>query len=638
MSVAAPPDAVAAPVSTSHHHSAPLFLMTVGAIGVVFGDIGTSPLYALKEIFNPAHNLAASPANVLGALSLIFWALMLMVTIKYVLLIMRADNHGEGGIMALVSLALRTTNNPRTKLTLTTLAILGAALFYGDSMITPAISVLSAVEGLQIYAPGLDTFVVPITLGVLTGLFYVQSRGTGKVATFFGPITCLWFLALAVLGVWNILQAPAILQALSPHHALGFLAHHGFEGLIVLGAVVLAVTGGEALYADMGHFGRRAIRLGWFSVVLPALLLNYFGQGALLLAHPEAVVNPFFKMLPDALVLPMVLLATAATIIASQAVISGAFSLTRQAIQLDYCPRMDISFTSEQTMGQIYIPFVNWLLYVAVVLLVLLFQSSSNLASAYGLAVTATMLIDSILFLVVARGIWRWPVASVAAIGTILLTADAAFLTATSLKVMDGGWFPLLIGLVVYTFFSTWRRGRERLASQRRTDSVELEPILDALVEDIPQRVPGTAVFFTGSPAIMPRSMLHNLKHNKVLHERVLLLTIRVADVPHVPKDERVSVEPMRHGFYRVSVKFGFKDNTHMPRVMRRCERFGLELDPMNTSYFLSRESIVTDRAGPLPLWRQRLFAFMSRLATSSYRILNIPTNQVLELGAQVKL
>jgi KUP system potassium uptake protein len=429
-----------------------------------------------------------------------------------------------------------------------------------------------------------------------------------------------------------------VLKALSPHYAISFLLHHGYVALVVLGAVVLAVTGGEALYADMGHFGRRPIRFGWFLVVLPALALNYFGQGALLLAHPETVVNPFFKMLPEWLLLPMVLLATAATIIASQAVISGAFSLTRQAIQLDYCPRMDISFTSEQTMGQIYIPFVNWFLYVAVVLLVLLFQSSSNLASAYGLAVTATMLIDSILFLVVARGVWRWPVATVTALGVILIPADAAFLTATSLKIMDGGWFPLLIGLGVYLLFSTWRRGRERLALQRRDDSIELEPILDALVADIPQRVPGTAVFFTGSPNVMPRSMLHNLKHNKVLHERVLLLTIRVLDVPHVPKEHRVSLEPMRHGFYRLTVKFGFKDNTNMPRVMRRCERLGLELDPMNTSYFLSRESIVTDRSGPMALWQQRLFAFMSRLATSSYRILNIPTNQVLELGAQVKL
>ncbi len=637
MSVTAQSEADTTPASASHR-SAPLFLLTVGAIGVVFGDIGTSPLYALKEIFNPAHHLEASPANVLGALSLIFWSLILMVMIKYVLLIMRADNHGEGGIMALVSLAQRATTNPRTKLTLTTLAILGVALFYGDSMITPAISVLSAVEGLEIFAPQLESFVVPITVGILTGLFYAQSRGTGKMGIYFGPITCLWFFALAVLGVWNILQAPSVLLALSPHYALTFLAHHGFIALVVLGAVVLAVTGGEALYADMGHFGRQAIRLGWFTVVLPALALNYFGQGALLLAHPETVVNPFFKMLPGWLLLPMVVLATAATIIASQAVISGAFSLTRQAIQLDYCPRMDISFTSEQTMGQIYIPFVNWFLYVAVVLLVLLFQSSSNLASAYGLAVTATMLIDSILFLVVARGVWRWPVATVAALGVILIPADVAFLTATSLKIMDGGWFPLLIGLGVYLLFSTWRRGRERLALQRRDDSIELEPILDALVADIPQRVPGTAVFFTGSPNVMPRSMLHNLKHNKVLHERVLLLTIRVLDVPHVPKEDRVSVEPMRHGFYRLTVKFGFKDNTNMPRVMRRCERFGLELDPMNTSYFLSRESIVTDRSGPIALWQQRLFAFMSRLATSSYRILNIPTNQVLELGAQVKL
>ncbi len=638
MSVAAPPNAEAATAPETHHHNAPLLLMTVGAIGVVFGDIGTSPLYALKEIFNPAHNLQPSPANVLGALSLIFWSLILMVTIKYVLLIMRADNHGEGGIMALVSLAQRATENPRTKWILSSLAILGVALFYGDSMITPAISVLSAVEGLEVFAPQLETFVMPITLGILTGLFYMQSRGTGKMGVYFGPITIIWFVALALLGIWNIAQHPTVLEALSPHHALAFIAHHGFIALVVLGAVVLAVTGGEALYADMGHFGRKAIRLGWFSVVLPALMLNYLGQGALLLEHPDAVANPFYKMLPGWLLLPMVVLATAATIIASQAVISGAFSLTRQAIQLDYCPRMDISFTSEQTMGQIYIPFVNWFLYVAVVLLVLLFQSSSNLASAYGLAVTATMLIDSILFLVVARGIWKWPVASVSALGAILLTADIGFLTATSLKVFDGGWFPLLIGLGVYTLFSTWRRGRERLAKQRREDSVELEPILDALVADMPNRVPGTAVFFTGSPAIMPRSMLHNLKHNKVLHERVLLLTIRVRDVPHVSKDRRVYVEPMRHGFYRVTVNFGFKDNTNMPRVMRRCARFGLELDSMNTSYFLSRESIITERGAPMPMWQQRIFAFMSRLATSSYRILNIPTNQVLELGAQVKL
>jgi len=612
--------------------------LAVAAMGVVFGDIGTSPLYALKEIFHPALHVSPTPDGVLGALSLIFWSLLLVVTFKYVTLIMRADNHGEGGIMALASLASRTAHGARARWWLTTLAILGAALFYGDSVITPAISVLSAVEGLQVETHALAPYVAPIALLVLAGLFALQRAGTARVAALFGPIMCGWFLSLAALGLAGIAQAPQVLAAVSPLHAVRFMGRHGWIGLVVLGAVVLAVTGAEALYAGIGHLGRRSIRAAWYCGVLPALVLNYFGQGALLLARPEAVENPFYLLAPGFLLVPMVALATLATVIASQAVISGAFSVARQAIQLDYCPRMSIEYTSETTRGQIYVPVVNWCLFAGVVLLVLVFRTASNLASAYGFAVTGTMLIDTLLFLAVARGTWRWPLAGVAAAGAVLLAADVAFFAATSLKIVHGGWFPLALGAVLYTLFATWRRGRQQLRDRKLASAVPLEAVLDGLERDGPHRVPGTAVFFTETPAVAPRAMLHNLKHNKVLHERVVVVTLRVLDVPRVPFEECVAVERLRHGFYLASASFGFKDRMDIRAVVRGCRMSGLELDPMTTSFFVSREIVVVDRAAPMPVWRQRLFAAMTRLATSSDRFLQIPTNRVLELGAQGRL
>ena len=613
-------------------------LLSVGAMGVVFGDIGTSPLYALREVFNSAYHIDPTPTNILGALSLIFWSLILMVTVKYVMLMMAADNKGEGGIMALLSLSRRLVHGSGKQAQIVTLGLIGAAMFYGDSMITPAISVLSAVEGLEIATSALSPFVMPIALLMLTALFIAQRGGTSGIARWFGPIMCLWFAVLAILGIVNIVERPEVLAAVSPHHAVKFFMYHGWIGVLILGAIVLVITGAEALYADMGHFGRKAIRTAWLGFVLPALVLNYFGQGALLLADPSAVRNPFYLMFPNWLLLPMIVLATAATIIASQAVISGAFSLTRQAMQIDICPRMDVVYTSDRTMGQIYIPVINWMLFSAVVCLVLIFRESGELASAYGFAVTATMFIDTLLFLIVLQRLWKWSRIAVVAFGLFQLVLDCAFLASTSVKITDGGWFPLLIGAMIYLLLSTWHHGRVLLHEKREIDTLELDPLLDLIVRDIPARVPGTAIFFTTSPSRMPRSLMHNLKHNKVLHERVLLLTVQVLDEPYCHLDERVTVESIRHNFYRVLVRYGYMDNPNLPVDLRACERYGITLDPVGTSYFLSRETLVVARSRGIRRWRQRLFVVLARIATSSVRSYKLPINQVLELGTQISL
>ena len=613
--------------------------LAVGAIGVVYGDIGTSPLYAFKEAFGGAHHVALTHDNVLGVLSLMVWSLFLIVTVKYVIFMMRADNRGEGGIMALMALVRRTLP-PRSRSAwwLMTLGMFGAALFYGDGMITPAISVLSAVEGLEVATPLLRPYVVPITLVVITALFLFQQLGTGHVGRFFGPVMVVWFAVLALLGITNIAHQPSVLAAFSPHYALWFFRENGWTGFLTLGAVVLAVTGAEALYADMGHFGRRPIRLAWLCLVFPALVLNYFGQGALILNQPAAVQHPFFHLAPDWALYPMVALATIATVIASQAVISGAYSLTRQAIQLGYCPRLMIEHTSEREIGQVYLPWINWGLYIAVIVLVLGFGSSSNLAGAYGIAVTGTMAIDSILIFVVMRNLWHWPTPVCAAISAFFLSIDLCYFSANLAKLFVGGWFPVVVGIFVYTLLSTWKRGREVLFERLRPGAIALEPFIASITAHPPLRVPGTAVFLTATREGVPHALLHNLSHNKVLHERVVLLTVRAEDIPHVPDSQRVEVEPLGHEFYRVTVHYGFKDEPDLPRALELAKGHGMDFSLMETSFFLSRQTLVPTQAQGMALWREKLFAAMSRNAASATAFFKIPTNRVVELGTRIEL
>jgi len=613
--------------------------LAASAIGVVFGDIGTSPLYTMKEVFAGHHPLEPSTDNVLGILSLVFWAITIVVSVKYVAFIMRADNNGEGGIMALIAVVQRAVS-PGTRLgwLLAVLGIFGASLFYGDGMITPAISVLSAVEGLQVATPALRPLVEPLSLVVLIILFAIQRHGTQHVGRFFAPVMALWFLTLALLGVVNIRAEPAVLAAVNPLHALDFFARHQGYAFLTLGAVVLAVTGAEALYADMGHFGRTPIRLAWFGFVLPALLLNYFGQGALLIRHPEAVSNPFYMQAPEWALPPLIALATAATIIASQAVISGAFSVTRQAIQLGYLPRMQIVHTSEHAIGQIYIPFINWTMLSGIVILVLMFGSSSNLAAAYGIAVTGTMLIDTLLGFVVVIGLWRWN-RWLAIAGLIaFLTVDVAFFGATSLKIVEGGWFPLLVGVVVFTLLSTWKRGRQLLLARLNSGAIALTPFIEGLMAHPPVRVPGTAVFLTASKDGVPHALLHNLAHNKVLHERVVFLTVITENRPFVPAAERVEIEDLGHDFYRVVVHYGFKDEPDIPAALALCGEKGLTFDMMQTSFFLSRETIIATGLPGMAPWREQLFIHMARNAESAMSFFRIPTNRVIELGTQVEI
>jgi len=626
-------------MTANSHPQTPLGALALGALGVVYGDIGTSPLYTMKEVFGGPHPLPPTPDNVLGILSLVFWALLIVVSLKYVIFIMRADNRGEGGIMALMSLVQRATRHrSRGHWLLLVLGLFGASLFYGDGLITPAISVLSAVEGLEVATPALRPYVVPTALVVLVSLFLLQRKGTASVGVLFGPIMVVWFGLLAVLGAVNVVQTPGVLAAMNPAYAVQFFATNQGLGFLALGAVVLAVTGVEALYADMGHFGRLPIRLAWFAFVLPALLLNYFGQGALLIREPEAVVNPFYLQGPDWAIYPMVAIATAATIIASQAVISGAFSVTRQAVQLGYLPRMEIRHTSEQAIGQIYIPFMNWFLLVGVVALVLGFQSSSNLAAAYGIAVTGTMAIDTILAAVIAISLWRWNPALVVIGALGFLFVDLAFFGANTFKVLDGGWFPIVVAGAVFAVLSTWKRGRELLRERLKSDSIPLQLFLDNIREHGPTRVPGTAVFLSSQGQSVPHALLHNLAHNKVLHERVVFLTVRTEDVPFVPDTERIEVEDLGGNFYRVVAHYGFKEDPDVPRALNQCHVCGHEMNLLETSFFLSRETLIPTKMPGMVPWRERLFIWMARSAQNAMAFFRLPSNRVIELGTQVEI
>jgi KUP system potassium uptake protein len=613
--------------------------LTLAAVGVVFGDIGTSPLYTMKEVFG-SHGLEASHGNVLGILSLVFWALTLIVSLKYVMFIMRADNRGEGGIMALTALAQRAANaSRRTMWMLTMLGLVGAALFYGDGVITPAMSVLSAVEGLEVATPKLSPFVLPITIAVLVLLFWVQSKGTAKVGALFGPVMIVWFLTLGFLGVRQMIEHPYVIAALNPWYGLAFFIEHRLHGFLTLGSVVLAVTGGEALYADMGHFGRRPIKLAWFGIVLPCIYLNYLGQGALLLSNPEAVRSPFYLLAPAWFLYPMVVLSTMATIIASQAVISGAFSLTRQAIQLGYCPRLAFVHTSAKEIGQIYVPGINWALLLAVIALVLGFKSSSNLASAYGIAVTFTMMIDTILAFIVVQHLWKWSHLKSGVFLVCFLIVDIAFVIACAVKVVDGGWFPLVLGGSVFTLLATWHRGRELLRERTRMETMPLDLFIQSLFHAPPHRVEGTGIFMTSSTDGVPRSLLHNLLHNKVLHERVVLLTVQIEDVPLVPEIDRVEIEDLDYGFYRMIVRYGFKDEPDIPEAMRLAgEMKDVGFRMMETTFFLGRERLVPHIKPGMAMWRERLFFFMFRNANSAADFFKIPANRVVEFGTQVEI
>ena len=614
----------------------PVASLTLGAMGVVYGDIGTSPLYAFKECFHEAHGLEPGRAEIFGVLSLIFWSVMLVVTLKYVIFMMRADNRGEGGTLSLLTLATKATRSPRLSALLAILGIFAAALFYGDSMLTPAISVLSAVEGLGLVAPALGHSVVPVTLAIICALFMIQRHGTASVGTFFGPVMSVWFAVLAGLGVWHIAQAPEILAALNPMHAVHLFQQHRLVAYIALGSVVLSLTGAEALYADMGHFGKRPIRIAWTAFVSPALVLNYFGQGALVLRDPALVENPLYRMVPAAALLPLIVLAALATVIASQAVISGAFSVTRQAFQLKLLPRIATIHTSASEEGQIYIPFINWSLFIAVVALVLGFRSSSALAAAYGVAVTGTMLIDSLLLAVVMLLTWSWNRALTAACAVTFIVVDLAFFTSNALKIPHGGWFPLVIAVVIFTLLTTWRTGRRLLIAQLREAALPVELFLHGL-RDVP-RVPGTAVFLTSNAEGAPPALLHNLKHNKVVHESVILVTVHTVDYPNTQGSERLVLSELGQGFHRAEMYFGYRDDQNVPQTLAELAPATLPLDPMQTSYFLSRETLLPARRPGMLLWREHLFAWMVRNAATPLRTFHLPPNRVVELGQQITI
>jgi KUP system potassium uptake protein len=608
------------------------------ALGVVYGDIGTSPLYAVKETFNPEHGIPLTQANIIGGVSTIFWILMIVVSLKYVTLVLRADNRGEGGIMALLAMATASLKRHREWTgPLLIVGVFGAALFYGDAVLTPAISVLSAVEGLEVGTAAFKPYIVPLATGILIGLFLLQKQGTGFVGLLFAPVCALWFLAIGAVGIWNMAANPAILAALNPLYALGFVTGHGFSSFLVLGSVLLGITGAEALYADVGHFGKRAVRIAWFGLVAPALVLNYFGQGALLIANPKALENPFYLSYPSWALYPMVVLATAATIIASQATISGAYSMTRQAIQLGYLPRMDIEHTSAKTIGQIYIPAVNWTLLVIVALAVVGFGSSTRLANAYGVAVMGTMLVTTFLTFFVIRYGWRYPLWLCLLATGFFMLIDATLFGAALLKIHEGGWFPLALGAVVFVIMITWRRGRELMTERLREDSVPLEPFLKSMRREPPQRVAGTAVYLTATPDATPAALLHTLKHFQTLHERVVFLTIEFRDVPWVSFEERVLCERLGANLWRVRVRYGFMNRPDVTRALEHCGALGLEIDPMQTSYFVSRQRVVSGIApGGMAAWRDRIFAAMARNAGNVTDYFNIPTNRVVELGTRV--
>lgn len=613
--------------------------LTVAAIGIVYGDIGTSPLYTLKEVFSKEHGLPLNEANLLGVVSLILWGLTIVVSLKYVTLILRADNRGEGGIMALVALALASvTAKSRWYNPLALIGLVGAALFFGDGVITPAISVLSAIEGLEVATPALQPYVVPLTVVVLIALYSVQKKGTAGIGKWFGPIVLAWFATLAAMGMVNIIANPQVLAALNPLYAVRFLAQNGWLAFLALGAVVLAFTGAEALYADMGHFGKTPIRVAWFTVVFPGLALNYLGQGALLLSNPEAVSNPFYQQLGPWSVYPLVALSTIATVIASQATISGTFSITQQAVALGYLPRMRIVFTSEREMGQIYIPFVNWLQLTAVVLAVVGFASSSNLASAYGIAVTATMLMTTILTFFVVRYGWKYSAFVAWTATSFFLAIDLAFFSANTLKILHGGWFPLVLGAVAILVMTTWKEGRHLVYENLQSHLVPLQDFLQSLFIDGPIRVEGTAVFFRAEGDGVPHAMLHNLLHNKILHERIIFLTVKNEDIPRVPSSQRVQVENLGHNCYQVNIHYGFMDERDIPQALGQCKDVGLDLDPMQTSYFIARQNVIPRVGSGMALWREALFATMSRNARDAADYYRVPANRVIELGTQVEI
>ncbi|UCV00530.1 potassium transporter Kup [Acidovorax radicis] len=617
-----------------------LGILTLSALGVVYGDIGTSPLYTMKEVFNPAHSLAIDAANIVGAVSTILWALMIVVTLKYVVLILRANNRGEGGIMALTALAAKAAGStPRRHTLLLLVGVLGAALFYGDAVITPAISVLSAVEGLETITPALKPYVLPISTAVIIGLFLGQRYGTAVVGKLFGPIVIVWFAVLAITGVAQIVQNPAILAALNPLRAIEFVQARGWHLFVVMGSIVLALTGAEALYADMGHFGKKPIRLAWSTFVLPSLSLNYMGQGALLMSDANALENPFFRLFPPYWLIPAVVLATLASVIASQATISGAYSLTKQAVQLGLLPRMRILHTSENEVGQIYVPLVNWAVMIAVLLAMVGFGSSSALASAYGIAVTVTMLITTLLTFFVVRNAWGYPLpVALAATGAFLLV-DAVLVISCALKFWQGGWFPIVLGIAIFAVMATWRRGRELLIEQIRRDDPELLPFIKQLVDDeYVRRTSRTAIYAVANPDTVPQALLHNLKHYQVLHEKNVILTVRFHEVPWVSEQERLQVEPLVEGFWRVQVNFGFKDEPDVPRALRLCQQKGLLIDESALSYFLSREIVIPTRGAGMAHWRETLFATMARNASSVGDFLRLPHNGVVELGTRVQI
>ncbi len=625
---------------------ADLARLALGALGVVYGDIGTSPLYAIKECFNPAHGVGPQLENVLGVLSLVFWALTLIIVVKYVTFVLRADNHGDGGILALLALVTEQRSHPKRGETgrkrwilLVSLALFGFSLLLADGMITPAISVLGALEGLDVATPVFRPWIVPLAVGILLVLFLVQRKGTAGIGAIFGPVMTLWFATIAALGVPAIVRHPEVLAAVNPVHALRFFAANGVHGFLLLGSVVLCVTGGEALYADMGHFGRRPIRISWLAVVFPALLINYFGQGALLVERGlEAVENPFYGLAPGTLLYPMVLLATCAAVIASQAMISGAFSLAQQAVQLGYFPRLSIVHTSGEASGQIYVPEINRLLMVACITLVIGFRASSNLAAAYGIAVMGTMVCTSLLFFSVAKLQWRWSTLGAAALSGLFLTVELPFLGANIPKIVHGGWFPLLVGGVFFAVMTTWKKGRTALRRQLVGSSIPLDYFLSRLRENAPHRVAGTAVFMTSTMGVTSPILLHHFKHNKVLHEKVVLLTIVTEGVPEVAKKNRVQLRELGEGFWEVIAHYGFMQTPNVPQVLRRAAEQGLAVDPESVSYFLGRETLLTTGRSGLSPWRKRLFVFLSRNARPANAFFRIPPNRVVELGAQVEI
>jgi KUP system potassium uptake protein len=616
------------------------YVLALSALGVVYGDIGTSPLYAIRESLGEHYGLTTAPGNVLGVLSLIFWALIIVISIKYLTYVMRADNRGEGGMIALTALVApaRRMRPGSRRWTLVLIGLFGASLLYGDSMITPAISVLSAVEGLKVATPFFEPYVIPIVIAILVALFAVQSRGTAGIGKVFGPVTLLWFTTLGALGLYQIVQRPGVLRAISPLYGAEFFIENGWQGYLVLGSVFLVVTGGEALYADMGHFGIKPIRFTWFTVVLPALLLNYFGQGALILRRPEAIEHPFFLMAPQWALYPLVALATAATVIASQAVISGAFSLTRQAVQLGYLPRLRIEHTSERQIGQIYIPSINWLLMFACIGLVLGFRTSSNLAAAYGVAVTTDMVFTTILFAFVAATRFRWPAWKVGLMAAGFLVVDLAFWGANIVKIPDGGWFPLVIAAAFFTAMTTWKTGRQILADRLQGRTLPIKLFLDDLEGNRYTRVTGTAVYMYGNREGTPPALLHNLIHNKVLHERVVLLTVETEEIPTVDDEGRVEVTELGQGMWRVVLRYGFTDDPDIPSGLALAREKGLVFKPMETSYFLGRETLIASKNRGMALWREKIFALMSRNARPATAFFGLPPNRVVELGAQIEL